>query len=121
MDKIIVQITEHQRQSIMLLEIQASLLKKQYVKLELICNLLEEILIQQQQTKGILEKELISLLHQPLLDKNKVMDILNIKDSTYRRYVAKGYLRPMHFEKVDWYFEADLKKALYESRRKGRI
>lgn len=121
MEKFLPQIHDQHKRTNILLEIQSKLLKKQYDRLEILIHLLEEMVQQQQQVSSILQKELVSLLRQPLLDKNKVMDILNIKDSTYRRYVAKGYLRPMYFEKVDWYFESDLKKALEESRRKGRI
>lgn len=55
-----------------------------------------------------------------LLDKQQVISMLNISDTTYRRYVKAGRLRPMRLHGIDMYREDDLLQELRESRRKGR-
>lgn len=59
-------------------------------------------------------------LNRKTLDKFEVMQILKISDSTYRRYVKKGMLRPMQLDGIDLYYREDIDSALEESRRKGR-
>lgn len=61
------------------------------------------------------------LINKPILNKFEVMSILRISDSTYRRYVDKGLLRPMTLSGIDMYYEKDLENALELSRRKGRL
>lgn len=55
-----------------------------------------------------------------LMDKYEVMKMLNISDSTYRRYVKKGILEPMKLEGIEMYFKKDIISALERSRRKGK-
>lgn len=74
----------------------------------------------QTETKGLLGKELVKVLDEPLLDKTKVMGKLGISDSTYRKYVKGGKLNPIRLDKIDWYFTRDLIQMLQESRLKGR-
>ncbi|MBE8721356.1 hypothetical protein [Sphingobacterium pedocola] len=121
MEKYFQQLIEHTVRTNQLLEQQNQILKKQQESLVALNRGLADLHDVQLSVNNLLNKELIHLLEQPLLDKNQVMDKLNIKDSTYRRYVKEGYLQPMGFEKIDWYFGRDLVKALEESRRKGRI
>lgn len=80
-------------------------------------------------------KELVSLLKElktlytdstvhksgKLLNKQDVISLLNISDTTYRRYVKMGRLRPMKLRGIDMYREEDLLLELQESRRKGRV
>lgn len=56
-----------------------------------------------------------------LLNKTDVMSRLKISDTTYRRYVKAGRLRPMRLHGIDMYSEDDLRAELEESRRKGRL
>jgi predicted site-specific integrase-resolvase len=56
-----------------------------------------------------------------LLDKHDVMARLKISDTTYRRYVKDGRLKPMRLHGIDMYREDDLCRELEESRRKGRF
>lgn len=56
-----------------------------------------------------------------LLNKTDVMSRLKISDTTYRRYVKSGRLRPMRLHGIDMYSEDDLRAELEESRRKGRL
>lgn len=121
MEKYFRQLIEQTVRTNQLLEQQNQILKKQQESLDNIVRGLSNLHEVQVSINNLLEKELIHLLEQPLLDKNQVMEKLNIKDSTYRRYVKEGYLQPMSFEKIDWYFGCDLVKAMRESRRKGRI
>lgn len=56
-----------------------------------------------------------------LLDKFQVMRKLQISDTTYRRHIKKGLLRPRRIGGTDYFYEQDLAEALKEGRRKGRI
>lgn len=56
-----------------------------------------------------------------MLNKNQVMSLLHISDTTYRRYVKSGRLKPMRLHGIDMYREDDLIQELEESRRKGRL
>lgn len=56
-----------------------------------------------------------------LLNKIDVMTRLQISDSTYRRYVKAGRLKPMRLHGIDMYTERDIRRELEESRRKGRL
>lgn len=103
------------------LERQYELFRKQLDLLEQQTGLLERLNKTMERTATSLEEELISLFKEPLLQKQKVMDLLGISDSTYRRYVVEGKLNPMCFDKIDWYFKWDLRKALENSRKKGKI
>lgn len=56
-----------------------------------------------------------------LLDKYQVMRKLQISDTTYRRHIKKGLLRPRRIGGTDYFYERDIVDAFEESRRKGRI
>lgn len=55
------------------------------------------------------------------LDRQGVMDYLQISYRTYYRLKAKGTLQPHRFGGRDYYFIAQLDKARDESIRRGRI
>lgn len=83
----------------------------QYLK-ELV-ELLQDLRNLQQQTLVHKEDE--------LLTKQDVIARLRISDTTYRRYVKAGRLKPMRLHGIDMYREEDLGRELDESRRKGRL
>ena len=53
--------------------------------------------------------------------KQDVLERLNMSDSTYRRHLDSGMLKPMRLNGSDLYFEEDIEEAMEESRRKGRL
>ena len=55
-----------------------------------------------------------------LLTRKEVMDKLNIKDSTYTRWVDRGILVPRIMGTRHFYTETDLGRAFEESKRKGK-
>lgn len=68
----------------------------------------------------ILDRDLLSLLDQPLLFKQDVMQKLKVVDSTYRSYVKEGKLNPMQLGKIDYYFARDLAKDLLATKYKKK-
>lgn len=56
-----------------------------------------------------------------LLDRQEVKDYLGISESTYKRKVRDGNLKPQKFPGGDRFYKSELKRELKESRRKGRI
>lgn len=60
-------------------------------------------------------------VNKKLFYKQDVINLLNISDTTYRRYVKEGRLRPMRLHGIDMYYQEDIHKELQESRRKGRV
>lgn len=63
----------------------------------------------------------IPLEKRKLWTKQEVMDTLGMSDSTYRRHLLSGLLKPMRINGADLYFEEDITEAMEESRRKGRF
>lgn len=55
-----------------------------------------------------------------LLSRKEVMYKLNIKDSTYSRWIERGILVPRKMGRRHFYSEADLERAFRESVRKGK-
>lgn len=88
-------------------------------KLNAILQLLKDIyqLLSEIKTIYLRNKKEID---KPLLTKVDVIRLLNISDTTYRRYVRAGRLKPMKLHGIDMYQEDDLLQELEESRRKGR-
>lgn len=64
----------------------------------------------------ILDRDLLSLLEQPLLFKQDVMEKLAISDATFRNYVADEKLNPMKLGKIEYFFARDLAKQLLETK-----
>lgn len=56
-----------------------------------------------------------------LMTKQEVLRFLNISDSTYKRRVKQGLLKPMRLGGGDVFYMEDLKAALWESKRRGKI
>ncbi|MFD2963672.1 MULTISPECIES: helix-turn-helix transcriptional regulator [Olivibacter] len=56
-----------------------------------------------------------------LMTKQEVLAYLNISDSTYKRRVREGLLKPMRLGGGDVFYKEDLQQALWESKRKGKI
>jgi len=83
-----------------------------------IVQLLGDILQILDSMKGLHEEKYET---HPLLDKYQVMRKLQISDTTYRRHIKKGLLRPRRIGGTDYFYERDIVDALEESRRKGRI
>lgn len=55
------------------------------------------------------------------LDRQGVMDYLQISYRTYYRFKADGILRPHRIGQRDYYFRQELQAAYLESLRKGRV
>ena len=56
-----------------------------------------------------------------LMSKEEVLTYLNISDSTYKRRVKEGILKPMRLGGGDMFYKDDLKEALWESKRRGKV
>jgi len=59
--------------------------------------------------------------NEELLTRLQVLEHLKISDSTYRRHVKKGILKPMKMPGGHRYYKHDLEEAFKESIRRGRI
>jgi len=57
----------------------------------------------------------------PQMDRQEVKDYLGISESTYKKKVKDGVLRPMKLPGGDKYYKSQLLSELKESRRRGRI
>lgn len=99
-----------------LIDVQQTLLKRQMEYLELVSQRLARMEELQLQMGEILDRDLLSLLEQPLLLKADVMEKLRVVDSTYRSYVKDQKLKPMTLGKVEYYFQRDLIKTLLETK-----
>lgn len=55
------------------------------------------------------------------MNKQEVLDQLKISESTYKRHLKNGLLKPIRLTGIDEYFEEDLIHAMEESRRRGRV
>ena len=57
----------------------------------------------------------------PQMDRQDVKDYLGISESTYKRKVKEGRLRPMKLPGGDKYYKSDLLEEYKESKRRGRV
>jgi|GEM_PF-1064387 len=82
------------------------------------CTLLQNIL-------NILQNGIYLLTEQQespqTVNRQEVLNYLQISNSTYKRKVASGELKPMKLPGGDRYHLADLIKQMEESRRRGRL
>ncbi len=53
--------------------------------------------------------------------KQDVIERLKMSESTYKRNVRIGLLKPMRLNGSDEYFDEDIYDAMNESRRRGRV
>lgn len=104
---------ENQKETIV---IQQAILEKQQRLLEVLTRRMERIEDLQFQMAEILDRDLLSLLDQPLLFKQDVMEKLAISDATFRNYVADEKLNPMKLGKIEYFFARDLAKQLLETK-----
>lgn len=110
-------LTEKQHDTIL---VQQAILQKQEEQMELLqrrVGRIEDLMLQMGE---ILDRDLLSLLDQPLLFKQDVMQKLKVVDSTYRSYVKEGKLNPMQLGKIDYYFVRDLAKDLLATKYKKK-
>ncbi len=110
-------LTEKQHDTIL---VQQAILQKQEEQMELLqrrIGRMEDLMLQMGE---ILDRDLLSLLDQPLLFKQDVMQKLKVVDSTYRSYVKEGKLNPMQLGKIDYYFARDLAKDLLATKYKKK-
>jgi len=56
-----------------------------------------------------------------LLTRQEVMDYLGISESTYKRKVKKGILKPSKMPGGDRFYKSELRDEFLESKRRGRI
>jgi hypothetical protein len=57
----------------------------------------------------------------PQMDRQEVKDYLGISESTYKRKVKEGALRPLKLPGGDKYFKSQLLGEFKESKRRGRV
>ncbi|MCX2477169.1 helix-turn-helix domain-containing protein [Pedobacter sp. MC2016-05] len=57
----------------------------------------------------------------PQMNRQEVMDYLGISESTYKRMVRQGRLKPMKLPGGDKFYKSDLLSEFKESKRRGRV
>ena len=57
----------------------------------------------------------------PQMNRQQVKDYLGISESTYKRMVKQGRLRPMKLPGGDKFYKSELLSEYQESRRRGRV
>jgi hypothetical protein len=57
----------------------------------------------------------------PQMDRQEVKDYLGISESTYKRKVREGRLKPLKLPGGDKYFKSQLLSEFRESKRRGRV
>jgi len=57
----------------------------------------------------------------PQLNRQEVKDYLGISESTYKRMVKQGRLKPMKLPGGDKFYKSELLAEFKESRRRGRV
>lgn len=57
----------------------------------------------------------------PQMNRQEVMDYLGISESTYKRMVRQGRLKPMKLPGGDKFYKSDLLYEFKESKRRGRV
>ncbi|WP_164108674.1 MULTISPECIES: hypothetical protein [Sphingobacterium] len=105
---------ENQQQTI---RVQQSILENQQKEMAAMSRRIERIEDLMLQMADILDRDLLSLLDQPLLFKQDVMAKLDISDATFRNYVADERLDPMKLGKIEYFFARDLAKQLLKTKR----
>jgi DNA-directed RNA polymerase specialized sigma subunit len=63
----------------------------------------------------------LSLPEDHLLTRQEVIDYLGISESTYKRKVKSGILKPQKLPGGDRYYKSELRQEFLESKRRGRI
>lgn len=63
----------------------------------------------------------LTLQEDQLLTRQEVMDYLGISESTYKRKVRKGILKPSKMPGGDRFYKSELREEFLESKRRGRI
>ena len=63
----------------------------------------------------------LSLPEDDLLSRYEVMDYLGISESTYKRKVKMGALKPLKLPGGDKYYKSQLLGEFKESKRRGRV
>ncbi|AZI26689.1 DNA-binding protein [Pedobacter sp. G11] len=63
----------------------------------------------------------VNLPEDQLLSRQEVKDYLGISESTYKRKVKNGQLRPYKFPGGDRFYKSELREELKESKRRGRV
>ncbi|WP_316799689.1 helix-turn-helix domain-containing protein [Pedobacter frigidisoli] len=63
----------------------------------------------------------LSLPEDVLLTRQEVIDYLGISESTYKRKVKQGSLKPHKFPGGDRFYKSDLRHEFFESKRRGRV
>jgi len=89
-------------------------------KIDELINLLYKIYLILQYYHDHREK-LISTLNEQRLTRQEVKDYLGISESTYKRKVRDGSLKPMKLPGGDRFYKHQLEDQFEESKRRGRI
>lgn len=63
----------------------------------------------------------IAFEEDPQMDRQEVKDYLGISESTYKRKVKQGVLRPLKLPGGDKYYKSQLMSEFKESKRRGRV
>ena len=65
--------------------------------------------------------EAYKLLSSRRIYKEEAIKLLNISSRTYDRHKAAGILKPQRYGSQDFFYPEDLKEAIEESKRRGRL
>lgn len=63
----------------------------------------------------------LSFDEDPQMNRQEVKDYLGISESTYKRKVKEGFLKPLKLPGGDRYYKSQLLGELRESKRRGRV
>ncbi|WP_443938812.1 helix-turn-helix domain-containing protein [Pedobacter sp. MW01-1-1] len=63
----------------------------------------------------------LNLPEDQMLTRQEVMDYLGISESTYKRKVRSGVLKPSKLPGGDRFSKSELKEEFLESKRRGRV
>lgn len=63
----------------------------------------------------------LKLPEDQMLTRLEVMEYLGISESTYKRKVRKGILKPSKLPGGDKFYKSELREEFLESKRRGRV
>lgn len=63
----------------------------------------------------------LTLPEDQMLTRLEVIDYLGISESTYKRMVKNGILKPSKLPGGDRFYKSELREAFLESKRRGKI
>jgi hypothetical protein len=81
----------------------------------------EQLLLELRQRMPVIGTSSSDVPEKILLTRQEVQDYLKICETTYKRRVRQGKLKPMKIAGGDHFYKHELEAALAESKRRGKI